>query len=99
MSKLSRDTLRLIEVLYPDNRRFVREIFESNLCPEKVHCEGWSPEQMERIHFAVLKLGQKSLEKLEQAKNVAQRDWRDLLMSAGFGEDVDAHRTWWKTVI
>lgn len=68
MSKLSRDTLRLIEVLYPDNRRFVQEIFESNLCQEKVHCDGWSPEQMERIHFAVLKLGQKSLEKLDRQR-------------------------------
>lgn len=99
MSKLSPDTVCLIDALYPDNRHYVYELLEDNLSPEQIGCNEWSPEQMERIYFSVIKLGQKSIAKLEQAKNLAITDWRDLVMLAGFGEDVDAHRTWWKTII
>jgi hypothetical protein len=46
---------------------------------------------MERIRFAVLKLGVKSASAFESAMLLAKTDWRDLLMEAGFGEDLEAH--------
>jgi len=49
---------------------------------------------MERIRFAVLKLSEGNIEKLVQGIELAQTDWRDLLMMAGFGEDVEAHDKW-----
>jgi hypothetical protein len=49
---------------------------------------------LERIRFAALKLSAGNLEALRSAVGLANRDWRDLLMAAGFGRDVDAHRSW-----
>ena len=52
------------------------------------------PFQLERFRFAALKLGDGRLDGLRQAVALAKADWRDLLMSAGFGEDVAAHNRW-----
>jgi hypothetical protein len=49
--------------------------------------------QLERARFAALKLSEGSIEKLKKAIELAKVDWRDLFVSAGFGE-VDAHRDW-----
>lgn len=99
MSGLSRDTLRLIDILYPEDRQRIAQMLESELDAEKIGCAGWSPEQMERIRFAVLKLGLGGGRELEKAKDLARVDWRDVLVSAGFGEDIEAHRIWWESVV
>ena len=49
---------------------------------------------LERFRFAALKLSEGRLDKLRSAVHLAKVDWRDLLMAAGFGEDVDAHLGW-----
>ena len=49
---------------------------------------------MERIRFSVLKLIEGKIDKLISAIELAQIDWRDLLMAAGFGYDTDAHNKW-----
>jgi len=49
-------------------------------------CENNTPTDMERIHFAVIKLSNGELDKLEAAIELAKRDWRDLLVAAGFCE-------------
>jgi hypothetical protein len=54
---------------------------------------------MERIRFAVLKLGAGDIELFEKATLLAQKDWRDVLVSAGFGEDIESHRSWWESVV
>ena len=53
-----------------------------------------SAEGLERFRFAALKLSQGSLEKLRSAIDLAKRDWRDLLVAAGFANSVDAHKIW-----
>lgn len=50
--------------------------------------------QLERFRFAALKISGGDLNKLYQAVDLAQRDWRDLLVAAGFGHDVNAHSDW-----
>lgn len=97
--KLSPRTVQLVELL-----------FSPKDIPEAVH---WLEEEcglnlsligkkdeysMERIRFAVIKLSGGSLLKLLEAIDVAQKDWRDLLMMAGFGFDADAHEIWAKEV-
>ena len=54
-----------------------------------------TPDGLERIRFAVLKLSEGNLEELLEAICLAQVDWRDALISAGFGDDTRAHETWW----
>lgn len=58
-------------------------------------CNNSSPEEMERIRFAILKMTKQSPLNLAVGIYLAQSDWRDLLMSAGFGEDVAQHMAWY----
>lgn len=57
-------------------------------------CEGNDAFAMERIRFAAIKWSKGDMSRLLAAIDEARRDWRDLLMSAGFGFDVDAHDRW-----
>jgi hypothetical protein len=50
--------------------------------------------QNERLCFAAIKLGDGSLETLRQAVELGRTDYRDLLMAADFGHDIQAHETW-----
>ena len=53
-----------------------------------------TPKALERIRFAALKLSGGDLAKLREAVQLAQQDWRDVLVAAGFGEDIQAHEAW-----
>jgi hypothetical protein len=57
-------------------------------------CDDWSSQQLDRLRLAALKLSGGKMEPLINAVALAQTDWRDLLMAAGFGEDVEAHNKW-----
>ena len=52
------------------------------------------PENYERFCFAILKLGKTSREKLSKAIELGRTDYRDLLVSAGFGNSLSAHDEW-----
>jgi hypothetical protein len=58
-------------------------------------CDKSSPEDMERIRFAVLKMTLNSPLNLAVGIYLAQSDWRDLLMAAGFGDDTTQHLAWY----
>jgi hypothetical protein len=47
----------------------------------------------ERLRFAAIRLSEGDLDKLRYAIEVGERDFRDLLVFAGFG-DVHAHEAW-----
>jgi hypothetical protein len=53
------------------------------------------PEGPERIWFAALKLSNGNLAELRRAVDIAQIDWRDVLVAAGFGHDPRAHEQWY----
>lgn len=57
-------------------------------------CQGWSLENFERVWISVLKLSDGDIEKLESAVSLANTDYRDLFMAAGFGYDTEAHKKW-----
>ena len=50
---------------------------------------------LDRIRYAVLKLSGGDLDELRKAIRIAQQDWRDALVWAGFGQSLDAHESWW----
>ena len=54
----------------------------------------WSEAEFERVWLAVLKLSDGRLERLRDTIGLAQRDWRDVLVGAGFGSSLEAHRKW-----
>jgi hypothetical protein len=49
---------------------------------------------MERVRFAALKLSEGNKDKLLGAAQLAQYDWRDLLVAARFANDAEAHKSW-----
>ena len=49
---------------------------------------------IERIRLAVLKLASGKPDAILDHIAVAQRDWRDVLVAAGFGNDLTAHLRW-----
>ncbi len=58
-------------------------------------CEtGGGGQASNRCEIAALKISHGSLEGLRRAVNLYHTDFRDLLMSAGFGFDAGAHERW-----
>ena len=55
-----------------------------------------TPQGLERIRFAVLKISHGDQDKLLEAILLAKRDWRDVLVWADFANDLDAHHKWVK---
>lgn len=53
-----------------------------------------TPELLERIQCAALKTSNGDLERLREAARLAQTDWRDLLVAAGFEQDLKSHERW-----
>ncbi|MGP1273386.1 MAG: hypothetical protein ACTS22_08620 [Phycisphaerales bacterium] len=48
----------------------------------------------DRIFAALLKCSRGELDLLAQAIDLCNTDWRDLLVAAGFADDIHAHEAW-----
>lgn len=92
---LSPETRRRVELVFRgDDARVAAEMLERECGNNVPFCEDSDSVQMERIRFAALKVSEGKVEMLRQAVELAKLDWRDLLMWAGFGNDVKAHEKW-----
>ncbi len=92
---LSKETKRRVRILFHGKDAIVATTLLTNECGSNLpFCENWGPLELERLRFAALKISDGTLDRLRQAIELAQTDWRDLLMAAGFGEDVKAHENW-----
>ena len=92
---LSSETTRRLQALFSGDESRLAELLLSNECGNNLpFCEKHTGEQLERIRFAALKLSSGTLPGLKKAIALAQTDWRDLLMAAGFGNDIKAHNGW-----
>jgi hypothetical protein len=84
-----------IKALFPSKHTdLVAKLLENECGDNLVFCENYSIEQMERIRLAALKLSKGDIKELQNVIALAQTDWRDLLVSAGFGSDLCAHLKW-----
>jgi hypothetical protein len=93
---LSQGTIQRLEKLFgfPDRAAVANLLVEE--CGSNLALSASStPEDLERIRFAVLKLSDGDVTKLLEAIELAQIDWRDLLVAAGFADDLRAHSVWW----
>ena len=77
-----------------DEANYVREILVAECGRGLPFCDKWDSDSLDRLRFAVLKLSEGSLDKFDSAIDLAKTDWRDLLVAAGFAEDVEAHQFW-----
>ncbi len=49
---------------------------------------------LDRVRLAAIKISRGSVPRLRDAVELAKTDWRDVLVAAGFSEDVMAHVNW-----
>ncbi len=93
--KLSLLTQQLVEKLFEpgDRAEASRRLVEQ--CGNNLpFCRDHDELKMERIRFAVLRIGLGDLNDLQKAIDLANTDWRDVLLWGGFGERLDAHLEW-----
>jgi len=93
--ELSPETLRRVDILFPPEDRERAKALLYEQCGANLPSLGKADMyQLERFRFAALKYSDGNLLMLESAVELAQLDWRDLLMATGFANDVEAHRRW-----
>jgi len=94
MNELTPPVLKVIDKLFPktDDRETVGTILMEE-CSDKLPLVS-NPKEIERIQLAVLKLSEGNAGKFLEAASLARLDWRDVLVAAGFGYDVEAHLKW-----
>ncbi len=96
MLELTDKTIRLVNRFFAESDRYeVLELLKSecgNTLP-LVFAEELNNGN-ERIRFAAIKISEGRLDELYYAVDLAQKDWKDLLVFAGFGDDTEAHEAW-----
>ena len=95
MIEINDETRKRIRALFPESSWDEVETLLRDRCGDSLPLVGTpSAESAERIRFAVLKLSAGNMESLENAVRDAAVDWRDVLVSADFADDTQAHREW-----
>ena|ERR1051326_6239391 len=95
MVGLSETTWSVVERLFsPEQRQEAGRLLEESCGDNLPFYENADASALERIRFAVLKISEGDIAKLRDAIKVAQVDWRDTLMGAGFGHSLTAHQQW-----
>jgi hypothetical protein len=98
--RLSPDTEALVERLFsPGDRAEAARLLDEE-CGNNLPFLGKLDDVgLERFRFAALKLSRGNLADLRDTIELAKVDWRDLLVAAGFGTDLQAHRSWLRSVV
>lgn len=92
---MSPETRKRIDLLFaPDLRCEVAAWLASGCGRNLPLAKDASDSAVERIQFAALKVSGGDVDGLHRAIELAQIDWRDLLVAAGFADDVRAHERW-----
>lgn len=92
---LSPGTQRRLEALFAGPaRQIAAELLRTRCAGSLPLWRGTDPRGLERIRFAALKLSNGDLGELRRAVDIANIDWRDVLVAAGFGDDPRAHERW-----
>jgi hypothetical protein len=93
--ELTQRTKELINSIFNnEDQQAVAELLISECADNLPFCSNSTPKSIERLRFAVIKLSYGNVDRLFEALQLAQKDWRDLLMAADFGVDINAHKKW-----
>jgi len=84
---------RLQLVFAPEKRREARRMLVDD-CGAGIEPWGTDPSAYDRLRFAAMKASFGRIEGLRRAIALAQTDWRDLFVEAGFAHDAQAHEQW-----
>lgn len=95
MNGLSEKTWEIVQCLFPPELQpHARDILSEECGNNLPFCEAEDEHKLERVRFAALKLSEGNLNQLRSAVEHAKVDGRDVLMWAGFGHSVTAHKEW-----
>jgi ABC-type siderophore export system fused ATPase/permease subunit len=94
-TELSTRTKQRISVVFaPELQQLASSLLVEHCGTNLPLLKALDPVALERYRFAALKLSDGQIDKLKQAVLLAQTDWRDLLVAAGFAQDPNAHESW-----
>lgn len=99
MTPLSPLTVRLVQKIFPKNIDDVIRLLEEQCGQNLPYCENETPESLQRLQFAALKASSGKMDALIEAVDLAKLDWRDLLVWAGFANNLEAHEVWAKKIL
>jgi hypothetical protein len=99
MTPLTPKTIALVDRIFPADSQAVQRLLEEDCGQNLPFCENSTPELLERLRFAALRIGNSNMDKLLEAVSLAKQDWRDLLMWAEFGNSLTAHEEWAEQVL
>jgi hypothetical protein len=85
---------RKIAELFPADAEAVAALLEDRCGANLPMIAKQGENGIERVRCSVLKLSEGDMGKLEHAIDRANRDWRDVMVWAGFGASASAHRAW-----
>lgn len=92
---MTEETKRRIEFLFPPETRAEAALLIERDCGNGLpFLNKATPVELERYRFAALKISEGDIVKLRRAIEVANQDWRDLLVGAGFADSVTAYLRW-----
>jgi hypothetical protein len=92
---LSPETLDRVRFLFAlDSQEEAIRILDQECSQSLPFLESASPVELQRFHYAALKLSNGNLTKLKESVRLANQDWRDLLVAAGFANSTEAHLQW-----
>ncbi len=92
---LSANTRHHVATLFEERDRTAAEELLVRECAENLPL--WvdaSEAGLERVRFAALRVSGGNLDRLKEAIDLANTDWRDVLVAAGFANDPRAHERW-----
>jgi|GEM_PF-132810 len=93
-------TLEIIRILFdPIDVDTAVTLLVENCGNNLPFCDECDSDQLERIRFAALKISDGSMDRLDEAIDLANTDWRDLLMAADFGDDIHVHTVWADSIL
>jgi hypothetical protein len=92
---LTKETMQRLEFLFAAESRDEAVLLLERECSTNLpFLDKASPLDLQRFHFAALKLSGGNLEQLRNAIELAKQDWRDLLVAADFADSCEAHLHW-----
>ena len=99
-SQLSSGTIRRIAALFPEVQQAEVARLLMTKCGKSLPFRDMlGATGRERVQFAVLKISGGSMDRLVSAVELAQSDWRDAIVGAGFEDDLSAHSQWLANVL
>ena len=93
MENITLMTIELIDKYFaPHERELALSLLMEECGNNLPSLEQADPTDLERVRWAAIKFSDGDIDRLLSAIELAQSDWRDLLVSVGFADDVNAHK-------